>query len=176
LHPAPVRARLGFGASLFALFSVIDRPRSPIRVLLADSRPLLRLGVRSALQGSGVEVCAECADAGAAIVTAKRDQPDVCLIDLGLPGGGIEAAEEITASIPQTRVVILAESQDIDVFLHSVHAGATGFLLADMDPTRLSHALRDVVEGKAAVPRALVMPVVAGFTVRGVEVPPEPLR
>ena len=137
-----------------------EHPGSTIRVLLADSRPLLRLGVRSALRGTGVEVCAECADAGAAIVTAKREEPDVCLIDLGLPGGGIEAAEAIREALPHTRVVVLAESQDVDVFLHSVHAGATGFLMADMNPTRLAHALRDVVEGKAAVPRALVTPVV----------------
>lgn len=127
----------------------------------------MRLGVRSALAGSGVEVCAECADAGAAIVTAKRDRPDVCLIDIGLPGGGIEAAEAITAAVPNARVVVLAESEDVEVFLHSVHAGATGFLMADMDPTRLGHALRDVVEGKAAVPRALVMPVVAELAAAG---------
>jgi len=144
--------------------------------LLADSRPLVRLGVRSALHGSGVEVCAECADAAAAIATAQREQPDVCLIDLGLPGGGIEAAEAITATVPRTRVVVVAESQDVDVFLHSVHAGATGFLLADMNPARLAYALRDVVEGKAAVPRALVLPVVAEFAAAGLEVPPEALR
>jgi DNA-binding NarL/FixJ family response regulator len=144
-------------------------------MLLADSRPLLRLGVRSALQGSGVEVCAECADAGAAIATAKRVQPDVCLIDLGLPGGGIEAAEAITSAVPHARVVVLAESQDVEVFLHSVHAGATGFLMADMDPTRLGHALRDVVEGKAAVPRALVMPVVTELAAAGLEASAERL-
>jgi DNA-binding NarL/FixJ family response regulator len=137
-----------------------DHPGSTIRVLLADSRPLLRLGVKSALLGTGVEVCAECADAGAAIATAKREHPDVCLIDLGLPGGGIEAAEAIREGVPHTRVVVFAESQDVDVFLHSVHAGATGFLMADMNPTRLAHALRDVVEGKVAVPRSLVTPVV----------------
>jgi DNA-binding NarL/FixJ family response regulator len=155
---------------------VADRPGSTIRLLLADSRPLVRLGVRNALEGSGVEVCAECADAGAAIVTAKREQPDVCLIDLGLPGGGLEAAEAITECVPHARVVVLAESQDVDVFLHSVHAGATGFLLADMDPTRLAHALRDVVEGKAAVPRSLVMPVVEEFAAAGWRMPAEPLK
>jgi two-component system NarL family response regulator len=147
---------------------VAERPRSTIRLLLADSRPLLRLGVRSALKGSDVVICAECADSGAAILVARREQPDVCLIDLGLPGGGIEAAEAIIAAVPRARVVVLAESQDVDVFLHSVHAGATGFLLADMNPIRLAHALRDVVEGKAAVPRSLVMPVVEELAARGV--------
>ena len=121
-------------------------------------------------------MCAECADAGAAIATAQREQPDVCLIDLGLQGGGIEAAEAITATVPRTRVVVVAEAQDVDVFLHSVHAGATGFLLADINPARLAYALRDVVEGKSAVPRALVMPVVAEFAAAGPEVPPEALR
>src|SRR5262245_57336478 len=95
-----------------------------------------------------------------------RMHPDVCLIDLALPGGGIEAAETIRETVPHTRVVVLAESQDVDVFLHSVHAGATGFLIADMDPTRLAPALRDVVEGKAAVPRSLVMPVLEEFAGR----------
>ena len=116
--------------------------------------------MQSALRDSGVEICAECTDAGAAIAAAIREHPDVCLIDLGLPGGGIEAAETIRAAAPQTRVAILAESQDVDVFLHSLGAGATGFLMADMDPTRLAPALRDVVEGRAAVPRSMVMPVV----------------
>jgi DNA-binding NarL/FixJ family response regulator len=148
---------------------VSDHHGSTIRVLLADARPLLRLGVTSALRGSGVEVLFECNDAGAAIATAIHEHPDVCLIDLGLPGGGIEAAETITGALPQTRVVVLAESQDVDVFLHSVHAGATGFLMADIDPTRLAPALRDVVEGKAAVPRSLVMPVVAELAATGRE-------
>src|SRR5262249_3118742 len=148
------------------LSDVSADPGPTIRVLLADARPLLRLGVRSALLDSGVEICAECADAGAAITSAVRLEPDVCLIDLGLPGGGIEAGGTLGETVPHRGVVVLAESQDVDVFLHSVHAGATGFLIADMDPTRLAPALRDVVEGKAAVPRSLVMPVLEEFAGR----------
>jgi len=154
---------------------VSDPAASIIRVLLADARPLVRLGVHSALRDTGVEICVECMNARAAITTAIREQPDVCLIDLGLPGGGIEAAETITDCVPNTRVVVLAESQDVDVFLHSVDAGATGYLMADMNPNRLAHALRDVVEGKAAVPRSLVMPVVAEIAAAGCDSPPAPL-
>jgi two-component system nitrate/nitrite response regulator NarL len=169
------RANLRSRASPAATFLVSDHPPSTIRVLLADARPLVRLGVHSALRDSGVEICAECADAGAAITTAIRERPDVCLIDLGLPGGGIEAAETITDCVPHARVVVVAESQDVDVFLHSVHAGATGYLMADMNPSRLAHALRDVVEGKAVVPRSLVMPVVAEVAASGRESPAGPL-
>lgn len=120
--------------------------------------------MRSALEGSGLEVCAECADAAAAVATALRERPEVCLIDARLPGGGIEAVRTITSEVPETQVVVLAESPDRELFLDAMESGAIGFLLADMNPDRLAFALRDVVAGKAAVPRSLVMPILEGLS------------
>jgi DNA-binding NarL/FixJ family response regulator len=136
-------------------------PPTPVRIVIADARPLRRLGIASALGPPGFVVCAECADAGAAVLTAVRERPEICIVDAGLPGGGIAATRAIVTWVPQARVVVLAESADLDLFLASVRAGAVGFLLADIDPRRLPHALRDVVDGKVAVPRSFVAPIVA---------------
>ncbi|HEX5469318.1 MAG TPA: response regulator transcription factor [Gaiellaceae bacterium] len=138
-----------------------------VRVLVADDHPAARAGVAYALEAAGFEVCAMAEDAEAAVSEAARCSPDVCLLDVHMPGNGISAAGRITARLPQTVVVMLTVSRnDADLF-DSLRAGAAGYLLKDIDPRRLPAALEGVLKGEAALPRTLVAQVIEEFRERG---------
>jgi DNA-binding NarL/FixJ family response regulator len=136
------------------------------RVLVADDHPPTRAGVRAALERDGFVVCAEAGDARSAIEAARRERPDVCLLDIHMPGDGIHAAETISGELPDTAVVMLTVSRtDADLF-NALRAGAAGYLLKDIDPIRLPLALRGVLEGEAALPRRLVALLIEEFRER----------
>ena len=137
-----------------------------ISVLVADDHPPTRAGVRAALERDGFVVCAEVADAQAAIEAARREHPAVCLLDIHMPGEGIRAAEVIGNELPDTAVVMPTVSRsDADLF-DALRAGASGYLLKDIDPARLPLALRGVLEGEAALPRRLVALLIEEFRER----------
>jgi two-component system, NarL family, nitrate/nitrite response regulator NarL len=139
-----------------------------IRILLADDHPPTRDDIRQALGRSPrLEVCSEVADAAAAVQEALATRPDICLLDIRMPGGGIAAAWEITARLPDTKVVMLTVSDsDADLF-GALRAGASGYLLKDIDPDRLPHVILDVLAGEAALPRQLAARLVQAFRDRG---------
>ena len=132
-------------------------------ILIADDHPLIRIGVRHALERAGWQVCAEAVDAAGAVEAATMTRPDVCLLDIRMPGGGIEAAAEIAAQVPETEIVMLTVSRDDSDLFEALRAGATGYLLKDTDPDRLPLALRGVLDGEAALPRHLVSLVIGEF-------------
>jgi DNA-binding NarL/FixJ family response regulator len=139
---------------------------SELTVVLADDHVPTRVGVRAAIERDGFQVVAEVGDGDAAVAAAVEHSPDVCLLDIHMPGNGIRAAAEISERVPSTVVVMLTVSRnDADLF-ESLRAGAAGYLLKDTDPDRLPHALRGVVEGEAAVPRSLVARVIEEFRER----------
>jgi two-component system, NarL family, nitrate/nitrite response regulator NarL len=141
---------------------------SAIRVVIADDHPPTRLGVKRTLEDVGMDVVAECGDGETAVALAVEHDPDLCLLDLHMPGGGgLKATAEITAALPATPVVILTVSRDDDDLLAALKAGAVGYLLKDMDPGRLGKALMGVLEGEAAIPRELVTRVVDAYRDRG---------
>jgi DNA-binding NarL/FixJ family response regulator len=124
--------------------------------VIADDHQAMRLGVRMALMRGGFDVVAEAADCEGAVSATVREQPDVCLLDIRMPGGGIEAAAAIAASVPSTAVVMLTVSNDTDDVLAALRAGALGYLPKDTRPDRLPAALCGVLKGEAALPRVLV--------------------
>jgi len=132
--------------------SAVDEPRRPVRVLIADDHPLTRLGIRHAL-GDGFEVCAEVGDADSALEAARREKPDICLLDVGMPGNGIHAANRIAAQVPGTAVVMISAAGDDETLFAALRAGAVGYLPKESAFTRLAEALRGVLDGEAAVPR-----------------------
>jgi DNA-binding NarL/FixJ family response regulator len=87
---------------------------------------------------------------------ALETKPDICLLDLRMPGGGVAAAWEISARLPMTKVVVLPVSDDDSSLFGALSAGAVGYLVRDMDLSQLPRALHDVVDGRAAIPRSLV--------------------
>ena len=134
----------------------MDPLSEPVRVLIADHDGPGRAGVRLSLEGHGFVVCGEVDRAADVAAAAGRERPDVCLIEADLPGGGIAAVEHVLASTPYAAVIMLSATADDDKLLAAVRAGARGYLLKDMDPDRLPNAVRGVLDGEAALPRALM--------------------
>ena len=131
-----------------------------LRVLIADDHPPTRSGVRDALERQDCVVVAEAATADEAVAAAREHRPDVCLLDIHMPGSGIAAAAEITHTLAGVAVVMLTASRDDEDLFAALRAGASGYLLKDMDPDRLCPALRGVLAGEAVLPRWLVLKVV----------------
>ena len=134
-----------------------------IRVLVADDHAPTRAGVRGSLDAEGFEVVGEASNGRMAVDLATELQPDVCLVDIHMPGGGIAAAEEISRTLPDCAVVMLTYSREDEDLFDSLRAGARGYLLKDMDPDRLGPALHGVLAGEAALPRSLVSRVLEEF-------------
>lgn len=135
-----------------------------IRVLIADDHEPTREDVQFALeQDDGFTVCASLPDAPEAIEAATRERPDVALLDIQMPGGGVAAAWEIHARLPQTKIVMLTVSREHRDLFGALRAGASGYLLKDMDPRSLPRALHSVLQGEVALPRELVGLVVDEF-------------
>jgi DNA-binding NarL/FixJ family response regulator len=136
------------------------------RVLVADDHLGVRAGTRLALEEAGFLVCAEAADRETAVQLALSERPDVCLLDVIMPGGGLDAARQIAAELPETAVVMLTVSDDEQHLFDAIRAGASGYLLKDMDPDRLGAALYGVLAGEVAFPRRLMARVVDEFSQR----------
>ena len=113
----------------------------PIRVLLADDQALVRAGFRALLDAEdGLEVVAEAADGEVAVAAAREHAPDVVLMDVRMPRlDGLEATAAITAdpALADTRVVVLTTFELDEYVFGALRAGASGFLLKDVEPADL---------------------------------------
>ena len=134
-----------------------------IRVVMADDHTRMRGLVREALEAGGCEVCGEGASAEDAVRLALEHRPDVVLLDVHMPGSGIQAARDITRSLPEVAVVMLTQSAEDEDLFDSLRAGASGYLLKDTDATRLAEALGGVLAGEAAMPPRLVARIMDEF-------------
>jgi DNA-binding NarL/FixJ family response regulator len=123
----------------------------PIRVLLADDHKLIRAGLVLVVQQQpDLNVIGEADDGRQAVQLVESLKPDVVVMDIGMPNlNGIEAARQITASRPDTAVVILSMHADEGYVLRALKAGARAYLLKDSATTDLVQAIRAVVEGKS---------------------------
>jgi DNA-binding NarL/FixJ family response regulator len=135
-------------------------------VLVADDHVPMRAAIRALLERGGLFVCAEVGDAAAAIDAAAHHHPDVCLIDIGMPGNGIAATAAITATVPATRVVMLTVSRDDSDLFRALQAGAVGYLVKDDGVRDLARALRLVIDGEALISGALLTRVLREFRLR----------
>jgi DNA-binding NarL/FixJ family response regulator len=140
-----------------------------IRVLLADDQTLVRSGFRALLErADDIEVIGEAADGAEAVERARADRPDVVLMDIRMPGlDGLEGTRRITAdpSLKGVRVVILTTFELDEYVFEALHAGASGFLLKEVEPDELREAVRVVARGDAllspSVTRRLIQEFVA---------------
>src|SRR5512137_132597 len=122
----------------------------PIRVLLADDHTLVREGVRRILDaGGGIEVVAEVGDGQAAVAQTLAKLPDVAVLDITMPGGGLEAARQIRRQAPEVRILILSMHLQPEYLLESVRAGAHGYLVKDAAASELVTAVRAICAGEA---------------------------
>lgn len=138
-----------------------------VRVLIADDHAPTRAGVRMALERGGCEVCAEAASAAGAVRAALVERPDICLVDLGMPGNGFRAVSGIASKLPGTPVLVLTVSRSADDLFDALRAGAAGYLLKDMDPEDLVAAVRGALSGEAALPGFLAARLIEEFRNRG---------
>jgi two-component system nitrate/nitrite response regulator NarL len=144
----------------------------PLRVVVADDHPLFREGVIAALRSvPDIQVVGEAADADGALRLARREVPDVVLLDLGMPGGGLEATRRIVAACPGSRLVILTASETADDLLEAVKAGASGFVLKGASSEELASVVRAVSAGELYAP-----PTLAWALLRGRTQPPHPIH
>ncbi len=122
-----------------------------IRVLLVDDHPLFLEGVRAVLASdSSIEVVGEAADVAGAIEAAAAMDPDLVLMDLGLPdGSGIDATRAVLAASPETRVLVMTMSTDDDAVVAAMRAGARGYVVKGAGRDDLLHAVRTVAAGGA---------------------------
>lgn len=140
-----------------------------LRIVLADDHATARLGVRLALEEGGFHVVAEAVDARSAVEAALLHRPDLCLLDVHMPGQGIAAAGELSEALPDMPIVMLSVSDTSEDLFEALRAGACGYLLKDTDPQRLPYALAAVLNGEAPLPRVLTARLITEFRRRGSE-------
>jgi two-component system, NarL family, nitrate/nitrite response regulator NarL len=127
-----------------------------IRVVVADDHPLFRDGVITSLQSmSEVQVVGQAADAAGAVRVVREELPDIVLLDVTMPGGGIEAAQKIAAACPATRIIMLTVSEDEDDLLAAMKAGASGYVLKGVSARELAGVVRGVSSGEVYVAPSL---------------------
>jgi DNA-binding NarL/FixJ family response regulator len=121
-----------------------------IRVLLADDHPVVRAGVRAFLESEpDIAVVGEASIGFQAVALAQDLHPDVVIMDISMPGSGLDATRQIRATCATTQVVIFT-FHDPDIYLlDAVQAGAAGFVLKSAADTDLVTAIRAVAEGGA---------------------------
>lgn len=135
-----------------------------IRIVIADDHVLVRQGIRAFLDTQAdLAIVAEAGDADGAIAACAAHEPDVALIDLAMPGGGIAAIRAIRASSPATQAILLTSFDDARDILAAVQAGALSCLLKDIDADGLAEAIRKTARGEA-----VLHPRVAGYLVDAV--------
>ncbi|WP_416394268.1 MULTISPECIES: response regulator [unclassified Curtobacterium] len=131
----------------------------PIRVLLVDDQVLVRAGLRALVDAEpGMTVVGEAGDGNAAVDVARRERPDVVLMDIRMPGtDGLAATQRISADpdLAGVHVVVLTTFEEDDYVFEAIRGGAAGFLVKDTEPAELLRAIRTVVAGESLLsPRA----------------------
>jgi DNA-binding NarL/FixJ family response regulator len=120
-----------------------------IRVLIVDDDALMRAGLRGVLSSDpAIEVVGEAGDGRDAVHRARRDAPDVALMDVRMPDlDGIAATERIMTAAPGVRVMILTTFEQDDYIFGALRAGASGFLLKRTRPEELIAAIHTIAAG-----------------------------
>lgn len=134
-----------------------DLPHAPIRILIADDHPLMREGIASLLSHQdGMAVVALASDGFDAVAQFERHRPDLCLIDLQMPGSdGVAAIAAIRRLQPDARLIVLTTFGGDARVAAALRAGAAGYLLKDVLGTELVDTVRAVAAGKQVIAPAL---------------------
>jgi two-component system nitrate/nitrite response regulator NarL len=136
-----------------------------IRVLLIDDHTLFRSGVKALLSRTPeFEVVGEAADGLDGVKRAKALRPDVILLDLHMPGtAGKDALKLLLEETPQAKVLMLTVSEDAEDLIETLRAGATGYLLKNINTETLLESIRRAAEGESVVSPQMTSKLVQGL-------------
>ncbi|SAL23261.1 response regulator protein [Caballeronia sordidicola] len=134
-----------------------------IRILLIDDHTLFRSGVHALLQRQpDFEVVGDAADGIEGIKRAKQHRPDVVLLDLNMPGlSGIETLQLLQQDLPDTAVIMLTVSEDVDELTCALREGACGYLLKNMDADALATMIRRAADGESVIAESMTQRLIA---------------
>jgi DNA-binding NarL/FixJ family response regulator len=129
---------------------------SSLRVVIVDDHSLFREGVATILAAQpDIDVIGQGGSAQDGIRLARELKPDIILLDIDMPGSGLEAARIISGEVPDTKIIILTASEADDHLITALKTGARAFILKGVAARELLRILRAVAEGESYLPPAL---------------------
>ena len=127
-------------------------PDARIRILIADDHVLVREGIRNFLATEpDLQIVGEAGDADGAVALARAQAPDVAVLDLRMPGGGVAATRRIREVSTATQVVILTSFEDDEGVRGAIEAGAISYVLKDVDADARAETVRRAARGEATL-------------------------
>jgi two-component system nitrate/nitrite response regulator NarL len=142
-----------------------------IGVIIVDDHELFRMGVAQALSNDEIVCVGEGASADDAVRLVEQTRPDVAILDLSMPGGGLVAARRIHADWPATRILMLTASETQDNVLEALEAGALSYALKGTPAPVLSSIVRATARGEAQLPASMLNGIVAALRSRDGSLP-----
>lgn len=147
-----------------------------IRIVIADDHPLYREGVSRSLTESGrFDVVGEAANGRDAFALVERLSPDVVLLDISMPDGGIETLRQITALDAPPKVAMLTVSEEDHDVMQALKAGALGYILKGVGSRDLVAIVTDLAEGRSYVAPSLAMKVLSAMNAPRISSKPQPI-
>lgn len=137
-----------------------------LEILLVDDHPLFRKGVRSLLEArSGYAVIGEASNGREAVEFTRANRPAVIFMDIDMPGmNGLEATRAIKQEFPNIHIVILTVSDYDSVLFDAIKAGASGYLLKNLEPDELYATLEKIRDGEAVINGVLATKILREFS------------
>ena len=148
-------------------------PRTSI--VLADDHHVVRQGLRALLEAAAdLVVVGEAADGAAALEMTVRLAPDVLILDLVMPGNGLDALRQVTQQAPRTRVVVLSMHSSEAYVVEALKAGASAYVVKDATASDLVRAVREVTAGQRYLSPPLSERAIDAYTSRALAATAEP--
>jgi two-component system response regulator NreC len=147
----------------------------PTRILLADDHLVVREGLKSLLEVAGFKVVGEARDGREALKLARMLEPEVTVMDIGMPGlNGVDACRELLREVPEMRIIVLTVHGEDAYVIEALRAGARGYVLKTQAGSDLVRAIGEVTQGRIYLSPSVSSAVVQAF-LAGSTTPADPL-